>query len=191
MLSISSITPGLATTDSRANPAPTRSPLASADPAEQQRLRELQETDRKVRAHEAAHLAAAGGLAVSGASFTLTRGSDGRYYATGGEVSISTSEGRNPQDSLARAQQIRAAALAPADPSAQDYRVAAQAARMEASARQALAAQQSEAVTGGTAGTDDTAGDAMSASQGVPRAPDLTAAYGNPGAAGRLLDLFA
>ncbi|MCI7076894.1 putative metalloprotease CJM1_0395 family protein, partial [Campylobacter sp.] len=52
-----------------------------------------------------------------------------------GEVGISTSEGNTPQESLNKAQTIRRAALAPADPSPQDLKVAAQAASMEMSAR--------------------------------------------------------
>lgn len=161
---------------------------AQADPAEQRQLRELQETDRKVRAHEAAHLAAAGGLAQGGASFTMTRGSDGRYYATGGEVSISTSEGRSPQDTLARARQIRAAALAPADPSPQDYRVAAQATRMEFQAQQELVAQQSEA-TADEQGSARVTGQVAPDDEGV--AQGVAAAYGERSTPGALLDLFA
>ncbi len=103
--------------------------------------RELATTDREVRAHEAAHLAAAGGLAQGGASFDTVRGPDGRPYAIGGEVSIDVSPGRTPEETIAKAQQIRSAALAPADPSAQDYRVAAQAAQMAQQAQQALATQ--------------------------------------------------
>jgi hypothetical protein len=53
----------------------------------------------------------------------------------GGDVSIDTSAvAGNPQATLAKAQQIMAAALAPADPSGQDLAVAGQAAAMEAQA---------------------------------------------------------
>lgn len=99
-------------------------------PEQQQELRELQQTDRKVRAHELAHIAASGGLASKGASFSYRTGPDGQRYAVGGEVSIDTSEGRTPEDTLARATRIKAAALAPADPSPQDRKVAAMADRM-------------------------------------------------------------
>ena len=95
---------------------------------------ELQAADTNVRAHEAAHMAAGGGL-TSPASYTYERGPDNKMYAVAGEVGISTSEGNTPQESLNKAQTIRRAALAPADPSPQDLKVAAQAASMEMSAR--------------------------------------------------------
>lgn len=77
------------------------------------------------------HLAAGAGLVRGGPSYTYQRGPDGQLYAVGGEVSIDTSPGRTPEETIRRAQQIRAAALAPADPSAQDRQVAAAASRME------------------------------------------------------------
>ena len=52
---------------------------------EVRQVRELESTDRNVKAHEAAHQAAGGGLA-GGASFTYTRGPDNKMYATAGEV---------------------------------------------------------------------------------------------------------
>lgn len=100
----------------------------------------LQSRDREVRAHEAAHLAAAAGLALSGASFSYTRGPDGRSYATGGEVSIDVSSvPDDPAATIAKARQIHRAALAPAQPSGQDRAVAAQAVQMEVEAQQELA----------------------------------------------------
>ncbi|MDY4446048.1 putative metalloprotease CJM1_0395 family protein [Campylobacter sp.] len=101
---------------------------------EQRIVSELQATDTNVRAHEAAHMAAGGGL-TSPASYTYEQGPDNKMYAVAGEVGISTSEGNTPQESLNKAQTIRRAALAPADPSPQDLKVAAQAASMEMSAR--------------------------------------------------------
>ena len=110
---------------------------AGAELSEEQlkEVEQLKARDRDVRAHEMAHLAAAGGLATSGASFTYQRGPDGVSYAIGGEVKIDTSKGDTPEDTLRRAQIIRAAALAPAEPSGQDRSVAARAAQMEAEAR--------------------------------------------------------
>ena len=107
--------------------------------SEQKRVQELKKIDREVRTHEQAHLAAAGGLARGGASFTYTKGPDGKRYATGGEVSIDISpvEG-NPKETIRRMQQVRRAALAPSDPSSQDRSVAAQASREEAKARAEL-----------------------------------------------------
>lgn len=109
-------------------------------PEEQAVVEELRKRDAEVRAHEMAHVAAAGGLAGA-PSFSYQTGPDGKRYAVGGSVSIDTSGGSNPEETIAKAQRIRAAALAPADPSAQDRAVAAKAAQMESSARAALAAE--------------------------------------------------
>ncbi len=108
--------------------------------AEKQQVSELKQRDAEVKAHEAAHLGAAGGLARGGASYEYQKGPDGQNYAVGGEVSIDSSgvDG-DPKATIAKAQQIRSAALAPASPSSQDYKVASSASQMEAKARQELA----------------------------------------------------
>ena len=105
---------------------------------------QLKARDREVRVHEAAH-AAIGGRYAGSPSFQYSRGPDGRNYATGGEVSISTSPvAGNPQATIEKARIIRAAALAPAEPSTQDRRVAAEAAQMEIKAEAELRAVQAE-----------------------------------------------
>lgn len=117
---------------------------AELSSSEKQQLVELQQRDAEVRSHEAAHIAA-GGAAVSGAaSFTYQKGPDGKLYAVGGEVSISSSGGNSPEEKIALARQIQAGALAPANPSPQDLKVASSAALMEAQARQELALEKSE-----------------------------------------------
>lgn len=106
------------------------------DVQEETRLRQLQATDVRVRAHERAHLAAAGGVARSGASYSNTRGPDGRLYATGGEVAIDASPvPGDPDATITKAAVVRRAALAPSDPSSQDRAVAAQANAMASEAR--------------------------------------------------------
>ncbi len=97
---------------------------------EEKIVRELQKTDIEVRAHEAAHQAASGGLAGA-ASFTFKKGPDGRMYAVAGEVPISVEKGSTPQETLANARKVEAAALAPANPSPQDYGVATKAKSLE------------------------------------------------------------
>lgn len=109
-------------------------------PEETEQLRALQARDREVRQHEQAHQAAAGGLATSGANYSFQRGPDGVNYAVGGEVSLDVSPGRTPEETLRRARQISAAALAPAEPSGQDLAVAARAAQMARQAEAELAA---------------------------------------------------
>lgn len=113
-------------------------------------LSALQARDRQVRQHEQAHLAASGSLALSGPSYTYQKGPDGVSYAIGGEVSIDVSPGRTPQETIARAEQIQAAALAPADPSGPDRAIAAQAQQLELEARAQLAQQAQQASAGAT-----------------------------------------
>ncbi|HEX5755644.1 MAG TPA: putative metalloprotease CJM1_0395 family protein [Arenimonas sp.] len=115
------------------------------DPRVRAQLAELKATDAAVRAHEAAHLAAAGSHATSGPSYSYERGPDGRRYAVGGEVGIDTSPVRgDPEATIAKARQVERAALAPAEPSGQDLRIAA-AARATAQQAQLELAQQQRA----------------------------------------------
>lgn len=95
----------------------------------------LKARDAEVKAHEAAHLAAAGQYAKGGASYSYQTGPDGVKYAIGGEVAIDSSPVKgDPDATIAKAQQIRTAAMAPANPSGQDYKVAAAASEMAARA---------------------------------------------------------
>ena len=121
--------------DRSATTASAKDNPAQTDPKVQQEILRLQTRDREVRAHEQAHMSAGAGLITSGAHYTYETGPDGKRYAVGGEVGISLAEGRTPQDTMARARQIRAAALAPAQPSGQDLAVAAKASQMEMQAR--------------------------------------------------------
>jgi hypothetical protein len=160
---------------------------AAASPAspqlslqQQQQVQQLKQTDQKVKAHEQAHLSAAGGLSIGGASFQYVRGPDGKMYAVGGDVHIDVSPGKTPTETIDKARRIQAAALAPADPSAQDRAVAAAAAQMEAQAR----AEEMHAKDGGGAGG---AGDPnpQAGSQG------LSAYSPTEQATGVLVNLFA
>ncbi|QKE64788.1 hypothetical protein HNE05_16000 [Aquipseudomonas campi] len=122
---------------------------SSASDAEQQRQQQAQVTelasrDREVRAHEQAH-AAVGGTYAGAPSYSYKRGPDGKSYVVSGEVSIDVSPIPNdPQATLRKMEVVQRAALAPAEPSSQDRRVAAQAQAMAAQARTDLAQQQRE-----------------------------------------------
>ncbi len=106
---------------------------------EKEVVEELKKRDREVRAHEMAHMAASGGHAVGGPSYEYQRGPDGVQYAVGGEVQIDTSPVKgDPRATIAKAQAVKAAALAPAEPSGADRAVAAAAAMMEAEAQAQL-----------------------------------------------------
>ena len=111
---------------------------------EAEQIRQLQSRDREVRAHEAAH-AATGGAHAGSPSYTFERGPDGQSYAVGGEVGIDMSPiSGDPQATLKKAQQVRAAALAPAEPSGQDLQVAQRAQAMAAKARSEISQEQSQ-----------------------------------------------
>lgn len=116
---------------------------------EKQQVKELQARDIEVRAHEAAHIAAGAGVVSGGASFSYQTGPDGKQYAIGGEVPIDMSEASTPEATIAKMQQARAAAMAPADPSPTDYRVAASASMIEMKAQAEMTKERMEEATRG------------------------------------------
>ncbi|MEC7906846.1 MAG: putative metalloprotease CJM1_0395 family protein [Verrucomicrobiota bacterium] len=115
-------------------------------PVEKDQVERLKERDGDVRAHEMAHVAAAGFLAQGGMKLNYQTGPDGRQYAVGSSVKIDTSEARTPEETVQKAQRIRAAALALLDPSPQDLQVAAKASQMETRARAEIMAEKREAI---------------------------------------------
>lgn len=156
---------------------------------ERQRIERLAARDREVRSHEQAH-SAVGGSYAGPPTFTYTRGPDGKSYATSGEVSIDLSPVPNdPEATLRKMQLVQQAALAPAEPSPQDLRVAAQAQALAAQARaelnqlrrdeaanaraeRAAEAEQARAEEEEKAKTQDEASP-ESAQQSLPPAPNL------------------
>ncbi len=108
-------------------------------PVQKEQKEALQSRDAEVKRHEQAHLAAAGSLAKGGMKLDYQTGPDGRSYAIGGSVSIDTSPGKTPEETIIKAQRIRSSAMSPAEPSVQDIKVAAQASKMEAEARAEIA----------------------------------------------------
>jgi len=94
----------------------------------------LQQTEREVIAHEAAHQAAAGRFGGP-VKYTYTTGPDGKRYITGGSVSINTPATSDPEEALRNANQVMNAALATGSPSGQDIAVAAGAAAMASKAK--------------------------------------------------------
>ncbi|MFB0769150.1 putative metalloprotease CJM1_0395 family protein [Aeromonas salmonicida] len=107
-------------------------------------IKELVDRDQEVRTHEQAHQAA-GGQYASSPTYQFSMGPDGKRYATGGEVSIDIGTiPSDPEATIAKMQQVRAAALAPAEPSAQDLSVARSATAKEAQARKAMMTSSSQ-----------------------------------------------
>ncbi|MBY0342127.1 MAG: hypothetical protein K2Q19_13315 [Rhodocyclaceae bacterium] len=110
-------------------------------PQEQRRIAELKRIDAAVRAHEQAHIAVGRELITSGPNYQYTYGPDGKRYAVGGEVGIDTSPEREPEANIDKGQRIQDTALAPVDPSPQDYRVAATGKQLEDQGRRDLRAE--------------------------------------------------
>lgn len=112
-------------------------------------LSQLRARDAEVRAHEAAHMAAGGRYVTGGASYTYQKGPDGGQYAVGGEVGIDTSPvPGKPEETAEKMRTVRAAALAPSQPSSADLSVAAAAAEAEAAALAEIAQARAEEVVG-------------------------------------------
>lgn len=135
----------LEASENRSSANPTAEELS---PEQKQEVEKLKKRDLEVKAHENAHASAGAGIVQGGAKYEYQRGSDGRMYAVGGEVKIDTSREKNPEDTIRKMQQVRQAALAPSQPSAQDRSVAAQASEIEAEARVELANKNSEETSG-------------------------------------------
>ncbi|MEZ5064694.1 MAG: putative metalloprotease CJM1_0395 family protein [bacterium] len=154
-----------------ANPSNGPRELSAED---QGRVRELQTRDREVRAHEAAH-GSAGGALAGGASFTLETGPDGRQYAVGGEVPITIAEGSTPAETIRNAQQVRRAALAPAEPSAADRQVAADASALETRARVEQARESGSSGAEGGEATPGTIEGKVDRPEELPEAQNATA----------------
>lgn len=111
---------------------------------EEEQVKNLKDRDQEVRQHEQAHLAASGSLAAGGAQLEYQMGPDGKQYAIGGHVSLDTSKEDTPEATIVKAKQVQRAALAPVEPSAQDIKVATQAAQLIVEAQSELAEQRSD-----------------------------------------------
>ena len=84
---------GSAQNDAAPSKAAPAGLAAGLTPQQQALISELAATDRHVRTHEQAHVAAAGPFATSGASYSIVTGPDGKQYAVGGEVDTSPVSG--------------------------------------------------------------------------------------------------
>lgn len=108
---------------------------------QQSEVRELEQRDQEVRAHEQAHKNV-GGAYTGPISYTTVTGPDGQQYAVGGEVQIDSSPiPNNPEATIRKLEVVERAALAPAEPSPQDVQVARQAQAGQLQARRELREQ--------------------------------------------------
>lgn len=111
--------------------------------AEDKQIEQLEKRDKEVRAHEQSH-SAVGGSAAGSPSYDLESGPNGRQYATGGEVSIKLPGGGSPEQVKRDAEQVKRAALAPAQPSSQDRSVAAKAGQIATQAQAEINQEKTE-----------------------------------------------
>ena len=103
------------------------------DPEEEDLVNRLRQRDQEVRQHELSHAAALGGDAGV-IRYTYQIGPDGRAYAIGGSTEVDMGPEATEAATRAKAQKIRAAAMAVGDPSTADASVAGQAVQMERNA---------------------------------------------------------
>lgn len=108
------------------------------DAKQEKQVAELKQREREVITHEQAH-AAVGGQYAGQPQYEYTEGPDGKRYITGGEVSIDISKAETPEETIEKMQVVKAAAMAPAEPSIQDKQVAAEAQQLSNEARQEIA----------------------------------------------------
>lgn len=120
----------LAAQDIRQN---SRSDANEPSQEEQAQIQSLRRRDAEVRQHERAH-SGAGGPYTGQPVYEYVSGPDGKRYAVSGEVSIDASPAGTPEATIQKMEVVIRAALAPADPSAQDQRVASQARQIKAEA---------------------------------------------------------
>lgn len=137
-------------TDPAAPRAADGKPLSDDEVKEVERLKER---DQEVKTHEQAHQTV-GGQHAGSPSYDYETGPDGKQYATSGEVPIDVGAvPNNPEATIAKMEQVKRAALAPAEPSAADRAIAAKADQAKLKAQRELAEQQADGgATGNTTG---------------------------------------
>ncbi|MFC1601533.1 putative metalloprotease CJM1_0395 family protein, partial [Candidatus Sumerlaeota bacterium] len=106
-------------------------------------------------------------------------GPDGKRYVVGGSVRLDMGKESSPEQTIQKARVIKRAALAPAEPSGADRRVAAQASQME---RSAQAEKRDEDQREAQEATQQATGQAVTAPSGQPNGlgaqPNVAGAIG-------------
>ncbi len=132
------------------NEDPSSNPDDLSD-EDRRRVDELKARDAEVRAHERAH-ARTGGPYTGLPVYEYENGPDGGRYAVSGEVSIDTRSEDSAEATIQKMETVIRAALAPAEPSAQDRAVANAAKQVLAEAKAELREErQRESESGTTA----------------------------------------
>lgn len=101
--------------------------------ADQQKLKELKDTDRAVRTEERHHAAVAGAYGGT-PQYQYVQGPDGKFYAVAGKVEVGVPQGASAEQAERAHKAIAAAATSVSTPSSADFTAAAQAGRLAAQA---------------------------------------------------------
>lgn len=104
---------------------------------EQSEVEQLKARDTEVRTHEQAHQSAGGSYAGS-PQYEYKTGPDGNKYITDGHVNIDIGKESTPEKTIEKMRTVISAAHAPAQPSGQDLKVAAEAQQKMSEAQQEL-----------------------------------------------------
>ncbi len=104
---------------------------------EQSEVDQLKARDTEVRTHEQAHQSAGGSYAGS-PQYEYKTGPDGNKYITDGHVNIDIGKEATPEKTIEKMRTVISAAHAPAEPSGQDLKVAAEAQQKMSEAQQEL-----------------------------------------------------
>jgi len=107
----------------------------SPDSNKQQTIDRLKSRDREVRVHEMSHSTNPELIKIGSAQFDYTIGPDGKAYATGGKVTLTTGNARTPEEALSKADALKKASMAPGAPSSRDFQALNAAVAMEFEAR--------------------------------------------------------
>lgn len=150
---------------------------------EEREVEDLKARDQEVKTHEQAHQTA-GGAHAGSPSYEYTSGPDGRQYATSGEVQIDTAPvAGDPAATIAKMEQVKRAALAPAEPSGADRAIAAKADQAKLKAQREQAEQSSEEPGTGSAGNAGPPADPLKAATSLDPAERRAQAAEGPAAA--------
>ncbi len=84
-------------------------------------IEQLKKRDSDVRNHEMAHGANPELITIGPTQFDYTIGPDGKAYATGGKVILSTGRAKTDEEALVKAEALKKASMAPGEPSSQDF----------------------------------------------------------------------
>jgi len=97
----------------------------------QKTIDRLKSRDREVRLHEMSHSTNPDLIKIGPSHFDYTIGPDGKAYATGGNVILSTGNSRTPEEALSKARALKQASMAPGEPSSMDFQALNAALSME------------------------------------------------------------